>query len=149
MRKIIFTLLGSVALVGVAYAAQGIAPQNGYELMQGRYILGIAGGVNYSFQSGISAAGTNQATSTPLNGVTRLMETDTVGSGTGVSLPPAIAGTAISIYNNGLNPLTVYPSIQNNRLTGSQDTINNTTSVTINSHQHGFFFCAKTGVWAE
>jgi hypothetical protein len=149
MRNFLIPIAALLALGGVAYAAQGQAPQQGYELMQGKYILGIAGGVNYSFASGISAAGTTQATSTPLPTVTRLIEVDTVASGSGVSLPPAIAGTEISIYNGGANTLTMYPSIKNNPVTGVQDTIDTTlTSDTIASHFHGFLFCAKTGNWS-
>lgn len=149
MRKFLLPLAAVLALSGMAYAAQGTKPQQGYELMEGRYILGIAGGVNYSYQSGIAAAGTTQATSTPIAANIRLIEVDTAVTGAGISLPPAIAGTAVSIYNNGAGTMTVYPAIANNPTTGAQDTIDNTTSTTIGTHAHGFFFAAKNGNWAE
>jgi hypothetical protein len=52
------------------------------------------------------------------------------------------------LYNNGASTLTVYPSIVNNSITSAQDTINNTTSVTVATHVSELFGCAKNGVWS-
>lgn len=121
------------------------------QLIEGRWALGIVSGQNWLATSGIAAAGTNHATSFQLPSGYALMEVDTVGSGAGVSLPPAVAGTSIMIYNNGASTLTIYPSIANNRAlaTPAQDTINNATSVTLAQHVSAILFCAKTGIWAN
>lgn len=149
MRKFLISVAAVLALGGAAYAVTGIPPGTGPSLIDGRWLNALAGGVNYSFASGIAAAGTTQATSTPLPTMARLISVDTVAAGAGVSLPPAIAGTQISLYNSSANTLTIYPSIINNPKTGVQDTIDSTlTSETIASHQHGFLFCAKTGNWS-
>ena len=126
----------------------GQLPQNGFELMEGRYVKGIANGRNFGYQYAITAAGTNQATAAALPGDTMLVEVDTAASGTGVYLPFAIAGTEIHLYNNGANTVTVYPNVNNNPLTSAQDTINNTTDITVTTHTAEIFFCAKNGVWA-
>lgn len=128
----------------------GVAPQNGFGMPDGAWLNGLAAGENCTYQSGVAAAGSTQADSTQLQPGFALIEVDTVASGTGVALPPAIQGTEISIYNNGANTLTVYPSIVNNGATGAQDKINNGTSLSggIATHASALFFCAKNGVWA-
>ena len=128
----------------------GIAPHSGFQTVDGDWLNAIAGGQNASFVSGITAAGTTQATSTPLLPGNTLIEVDTAAASTGVSLPPAIAGTELSIYNNGANTLAVYPAIANNPITGIQDTINNGTSLSggMATHTSAYFFCAKNGIWA-
>lgn len=129
--------------------AQGFAPQNGFELPEGRWLNGLAAGVNYTYGSGFSAAGTTQSGATQLPSLLRLIEVDTVGASSGVALPPAVAGSEVSVYNSTSTTLTVYPSIANNPKTGVQDTINTTaSSITVGAHGHGFYFCPKTGNWA-
>lgn len=130
--------------------ATGTPPGNGFQLVDGVWLQGLAGGSNATFQNGLTAAGSSsQAGALQLAAGITLFETDTVSSNTGVALPPAIAGTEISLYNNGSSTLTVYPSIVNNPITSAQDTINNSTSTTANSHTSLYFFCAKNGVWAS
>lgn len=118
----------------------------GFELHGGSGLKALANSTGLTFLNGVVAAGSTQAGATQL-GSFAMFDIDTVGSGTGVALPGAIAGTTIEIYNNGSNTLTVYPLIANNPLTSAQDTINNSTSTTITSHAAGYFFCAKNGVW--
>jgi hypothetical protein len=142
-------LLGAFvcAAIGAAVAAVGTPPGTGPGLVDGAWLNGLAGGQNYTYQSGISAAGTTQATGTQLPTNIYLIEIDTVASSTGVNLPPCIPGTQIQIYNNGANTLTIYPAVANNPITAAQDTINNTTSITLNSHVATSPACAKAGVW--
>jgi hypothetical protein len=64
-----------------------------------------------SIVNGIVAAGTDQASATPLvllSGYSWQEVTD-VGLGTGVSLPIPVLPTAIVVINAGSNPLLVYP----------------------------------------
>lgn len=147
-------LLGSVAAILIsatigAVATQGILPTPGFRLIDGLYVLGLSAGVNNTFQSGIAAAGTTQATATQIAAGFTLLEVDTVGASSGVALPQCNAGTIVqSLYNNTSTTLTVYPQIANNSVTVAQDTINNTTSYSINAHTGIAFACAKNGIWA-
>jgi hypothetical protein len=144
-------LLGAVicASVGVAMATVGTVPGNGPGLVDGTWLNGLAGGQNFSYQYGFTAAGTTQATSLQLPAGIYLMEMDTVASSTGVALPPCFQGTALMLYNNGAQTLTVYPAIVNNPITAAQDTIDNSTSASVASHVSEILFCAKNGVWAS
>jgi hypothetical protein len=142
-------LLGAVccAAVGVAAAAVGTPPGTGPGLVDGAWLNGLAGGQNYTYQSGITAAGTTQATATALPTNIYLIEIDTVAASTGVNLPPCLPGTQMQIYNNGAQTLTIYPAVANNPLTAAQDTINNATSITLASHVATSPACAKAGNW--
>src|ERR1700685_3747053 len=126
-------LIGALVASFVGYASAlviGIppppAPAPG--LVDGTWLTALASGRNYSFQSGISAAGTTQATATALSATVRLIEIDTPAASTGVSLPQCLAGAEIMLYNNGAQTLTVYPAVANNPNTAAQDTIGNGTS---------------------
>ena len=135
--------------IPVAIAAVGVPPNpQGYVMPDAAWLNGIANGVNSSYQSGITASGTTQAGAFQLPSNITLIEVDTTPASSGVALPPALSGVEISIYNNGANTLTVYPSIANNPVTNAQDTINNASSTTITSHSSLYLFCAKNGVWA-
>ena len=129
-------------------ATVGIAPTPGIQPVDGTWLIGLSGGLNNTFQSGITAAGTTQATATPLTSGIFLNEIDTAAASTGVNLPPCFAGTELSIYNNGAQTVTVYPAVANNPITVAQDTINNGTTTTIATHVLNAFSCAKNGVWA-
>jgi len=73
-------------------------------------IQNVIGGGEGAFLSatGITAAGTTQATATVLTAQDN--EVTTVASGTGVSLSPFLsAGEELTVFNVGANPLKVYP----------------------------------------
>jgi hypothetical protein len=125
----------------------GIVPTTGFQPVDNDWLNGLSGGHNLSYASGITAAGTNQATATQLPDRVSVIEVDTTPSGTGVALPSALKGMRISLYNNGANTLDVYPAIANNPVTGSQDTINNATSTTLTTHVGATYVGAKDGVW--
>jgi hypothetical protein len=126
----------------------GIAPTDGYQLIEGKWVKGITQGCNNVTQSGITATGTSsQATAAPIPPRVHLVEVDTCPANAGVYLPPAQSGIEILLYNNTAATLTVYPNIKNNA-SGVQDTINNTTSISVNAHTAEIFFCAKDGIWA-
>lgn len=154
LKTILHMLFGAAlcAAVGAAVAAVGVAPTagSGPALQDGTWLNGLAGGLNYSYQYAISAAGTTQATATQLPSGVYLMQVDTAGASSGVALPPCYQGTQLFLYNNGASTLTVYPSIANNAITAAQDTINNGTSLSggMATHTAEVFFCAKNGVWA-
>src|SRR5579859_75757 len=57
--------------------------------------------------SGLTAAGTNQVTATPIT--RQFSEFDTVPSGTGCRLP-AVNNVSLTIVNNGANSLNIYPA---------------------------------------
>jgi hypothetical protein len=145
-------ILGAIvcASIGAAMAVVGVppVPSNGPGLVDGTWLVGLAGGANSVYQYGISAAGTTQATATQMPAAIKLMEVDTAASSSGVALPFCYQGTEFGIYNNGANTLTVYPNVANNPITAAQDTIDNTTTVSVSSHTAEIFFCAKNGVWA-
>jgi hypothetical protein len=152
MKKLLATFAAVFAAGSIAWAAVGIPPipSNGPGMVDGTWLNGVVGGLNYSYQSGFTAAGTTQATSLQLPSGIYLMEVDTAAASTGVALPPCIQGTHFFIYNNGAQTLTIYPSIVNNPITAAQDTINNGTSLSggLATHTPETFFCAKNGVWA-
>lgn len=150
LKTIANMLVGALvaASITAALAVVGTPPIGGPALVDGAWLNGIVGGQNYSYQSGITAAGTTQATATALPSGIYLVELDTVAASTGAALPSCLQGTQIFLYNNGAQTLTVYPAVANNPVTAAQDTINNTTSVTVASHVSEYFFCAKNGVWA-
>ncbi len=75
---------------------------NRFDKIYGSFVIA---GVN----TGITAAGTDQATATALT--TSINDMGTVGSGTGVVLPTAIAGMEVSVYNHGGNALLIYPAL--------------------------------------
>ncbi len=143
---------GALLFAGIsaAVAAVGIAPQPGFNLIDGAWLNGLAGGLNGTYQYGITAAGTTQATATQVPSAISLVEIDTAASSTGIDLPPCLKGTSLSVYNNGAQTLTIYPAVANNPVTAAQDTINNGTSLSggLATHTPEFFFCAKDGVWA-
>lgn len=150
-KTILNMLVGALVAAGVsaAFAVTGNVPPNGFAAIDGTFINGLASGTNYTYQYGIVAAGTNQATATQLPAGIYMLEVDTAASSTGVNLPPCIPGTQTILYNNGANPLAVYPAVANNPITAAQDTINNGTSLSGNlaSHTPIAFACAKAGNW--
>lgn len=151
LKAIAHMLIGALIAAGISAAfAVGTAPLNGFQAVDGGWLLGLANGRNRSYQYGIVAGGTTQATATQLPSDFALLEVDTAAASTGVNLPPCKQGTIVSLYNNGAQTLTVYPSVANNPTTAAQDTINNATSLSggMATHTAELFFCAKNGNWA-
>lgn len=130
----------------------GIPPSLGPLLADGAWLQGLANGQNSSYISGIAAAGTTQATATQLPPNFRMIQVDTVPVGSGVALPPAVPGTEILLYISPNQTIIIYPSILNNPLTGTQDTVNNGSSLSVTGASQGaprVIFCAKLGAWAS
>lgn len=126
----------------------GNPPSNGYAETDGNWLNGLAGGHNLLFQNGITAIGTNQATSQQLADRIAVLEIDTSSASTGVALPAALAGVNIFVINNTANNISVFPSIVNNPVTAAQDTFNNNaTSFTLNANTGAGFTCGKNGRW--
>jgi hypothetical protein len=148
MKKVLFAafaalLAGSIA----ALAITGTPPGTGFQLVDGAWLNGLAGGLNNAYVNGLTGAGTTQATCASIPSGDYLVEADTVASSTGFCLPFAYQGTDMLFYNNGAQTATIYPNAVNNPITAAQDTINNTTSVTVASHTSEAFSVAKNGVW--
>ena len=146
-----YVFAATAIIFGAAYATTGTPPavNGGPSLIDNNWLLGLAGDSNRLTVYGLTGAGTNQATSAQLPCGNNLVEADTVGSGTGFALCFAYQGASFQFYNNGSNTATIYPNVTNNPITAAQDTINNTTSVTVASHAAASFFVAKNGIWAE
>ena len=147
----LFSML-ALAGAGVISASRALIgtppPAAGFNLIDAAWLNGLAGGQNNLYIYGLTAAGTNQATAAAFPSGYYLTEADTVASGTGFALPNCTApGVDLLFYNNGANTVTFYPNATNNPVTGIQDTINNTTSVTVTSHNSNSLSCAKAGVW--
>jgi hypothetical protein len=127
----------------------GTPPGTGFQLVDGIWLTGLAGGQNETYQSGLAAAGSTQATATQIPSGIGIVEIDS-GTG-GVALPSAFPGMEITLYNNSGSGLTLYPNVQNNPITGAQDTINNGTTIASGVFINGyvaFLMCAKAGKWA-
>ena len=154
MFKTIFSMLAGALIVSAVTVAYGYGiaplPYGDEALINQQWLYGLSGGVNYTYQYGITAAGTTQATAKALPNLVRLFSIDTVGASSGVNLPTCIQGTALSVYNNTATTLAIYPAVVNNPVTAAQDTINNGTSLSggLAGHTAEFFFCPKNGVWA-
>lgn len=132
----------------------GVASATGVSQMQGSnviYVCTTAGawttngiGTGYagslptvSSTNGIPAAGTNQATATPLTTV--MNRVTTTPSGSGVLLPPSAPGLQITVYNAGANALLVYGA--------GSDQINGAASFSIAAGKNASFGAAVAGQW--
>lgn len=153
MLKTIANMLAGAFIAAAVSAALavGFPPQPGFQTPDGTWLLGLAGGLNNTYQSGITAAGTTQATATQLPSGIAMLEVDTAAASTGIALPPCLPGTEFGVYNNGANTVSVYPAVANNPVTAAQDTINSATSLSggVATHVLQYFSCAKAGVWAS
>jgi hypothetical protein len=158
-KTILNMLIGALvaASVGAAVAVQGIAPSNGFGAWDGTWLLGLSGGTNYAYQSGITAhAGGGQASCVSLTPGIYLYEVDTVASANdSVCLPFAQQGTNFSIRNGAAsNALAIYAQANNNLLTAAADTINGTAGSTeypsggLSAGSSVECFAAKNGVWS-
>lgn len=138
----------AAVFAAASFGAVGTPPGTGPGVVDGAWLTGLANGRNFSYQNGITAAGTTQATGTQLSSGIVLVQIGTAAASTGVNLPQAYQGTALMISNAGANTVTVYPTVPNNPITAAQDTINAGTSTTIASNASKLFFSPKDGVWA-
>lgn len=88
----------------------------------------------------VSAAGTSQATATALTA--DINDVTTVGSGSGVRLPTAIAGMKITVFSDGANNLLVYPA------TGATiDAASANTAVTLSSTKRCDYIALSSTAW--
>lgn len=146
MRRFLVALLCLIPIA--AYAAIGFVPTTGFQPVDNDWLNGLAGGHNLLFKNGLTAVGTNQATSLQMPDRLAVLQIDTSTAGTGVALPPALAGVSIAVINNTANNIVIYPSIANNPATATQDTFNaNATSFTLNANSSTGFTCGKNGRW--
>ena len=158
-------VMGAVIFAGVSAAiASNITggpvgvppiPATGPGMVDGTWLNGLAGGQNFSYQSGIVAkAGGTQALATPLPIGIYLIEVDTVANtGDSVALPQCFQGSSLLIRNAGSGTLDVYGNVANNPLlsTATADTINavaGSTAYTLTTNTNAIFFCAKNGAWS-
>lgn len=153
-------LAGALIAAGISAAfAVGIAPSvnSGFQAIEGRWLLGIVGGQNFAYQSGITAhAGGTQAACLSLTPGTYLYEVDTVASANdSICLPFAQQGTNFSIRNGAAtNALAIFGQPANNALTSAADTINGTAGSTeypsggLAAGSSVECFAAKNGVWS-
>jgi hypothetical protein len=130
----------------------GTPPGTGPQLVDGLWLAGIAGGLNQTYQAGLTAPNAaSQATATVVPSGISLVEVDTSVANGSLVLPAAIAGTEISIINNTANTLNIYANAAINQATGALDTINALanaspfTGATLNSIT--WIACAKNGKW--
>ncbi len=144
--------------VGTAFAVTGQPPLtgSGMTLQDSNWLNGLAGGQNFTYQSGLTAVGSTQATALQLGSGIYLFEVDTSGSGgaTGVALPECVAGTVVNLLNNTAYTIDVYPAVANNSAlaTPAQDVIvvagsAGTTSTSQTLYSGKTYTCAKTGTW--
>jgi hypothetical protein len=97
----------------------------------------MGGPLTYNAAGGLTATGTNLATALAL--IADMNDVTTVASGTGVSLPAAIAGRSLTIFNAGANALTVYSA--------GTDTVDGGASVTLTNTKRCEYICFATGTW--
>jgi hypothetical protein len=143
--------------VATAFAVTGNVPQLGFQAVDGTWLLGLAGGQNWAYQSGITAhAGGTQAACLSLTPGIYLYEVDTVASANdSVCLPFAQQGVNFSIRNGATtNALAIYGQTNNNLLTAAADTINGTAGSTeypsggLTAGSSVECFAAKNGIWS-
>lgn len=154
LKTIANMLVGAfmAAAVGAACAAVGFAPVPGFQTPDGTWLLGLSGGTNYTYQSGIVAhAGGTQAACLVLPAGIAMVSVDMVASsGDSVCLPFAVAGTNMQIANNSATTLNIFGQAANNPLTAAADTINNTVGSSAYSpttQQNVECVAAKNGAW--
>jgi len=156
-------VMGAVIFAGVSAAiASNITggpvgvppiPATGPGMVDGTWLNGLAGGQNFSYQSGIVAkAGGTQALATPLPIGIYLIDVDTVATtGDSVLLPQCLQGSSLLLRNAGGGTLDVYGQVTVNPITAAADTINGTagsSAYTLTTNTNAIFFCAKNGAWS-
>lgn len=156
LKKLLGALVAAVLSLSPALATVGQSPLPGIgpALQDGTWLNGLSGGQNFSYQYGLTAAGTNQATAAQVPSGAYLVQVDTAGSGgaTGIALPFCYQGTQIAVTNNTAYTIDVYPNVFNNPIVAAQDLIETagsagTTSTTMTEYTQKIFSCAKNGLW--
>lgn len=158
LRAIRDMLVGAImtasAAASVAYALVGNPPlPNGQEAaINQTWVLGVAGGQNFSYQSGLTAhAGGTQAACLSLTAGNFLQQVATVAtSGDSVCLPYALQGEAMIVANAGASTMDIYAQSGTNGVTGSTDTINassNSSAYAVSSNNNAICFAPKNGIW--
>src|ERR1700743_476527 len=93
-------------------ATVGKAPpaNSSYALQDGRWLLGLASGLNRSYQNGITAhSGGTKAAAFQLPANVAQFEVDTVAADNdSVLLPAAKTGQSVAVFNNGGHILAIY-----------------------------------------
>jgi hypothetical protein len=135
----------------------GFPPQEGFELIEGRYLLGIAGGQNRAYESGLTAhAGGTQAAGLVIPSGFELVEFDTVANAADSAVLPfaTTPGTIIVVINSTATSMDVYANPGTNPVTGAADKLNGSTSAAVavaagntTTPAAVRFYCAKAGVW--
>jgi hypothetical protein len=131
----------------------GTLPADGMELIEGKYVKGIAAGENFTAVSGLTAhAGGTQAAGLAIPPGNYLVEFDTVANAADSAVLPFAdqIGTVIGVVNStASNAISVYSNPGTNPVTGTADTLNGSTSaaVSVAAHVVTWFVCAKLGVW--
>ena len=159
-RNVANWMMGAVifSAVGAAFAVTGQPPLTGIgpNMPDGVWLNGVAAGLNFTYQSGLTAVGSTQATALQLGSGIYLFEVDTSGSGgaTGIALPECVAGAVVNLLNNTAYTIDVYPAVANNSAlaTPAQDVIvvagsAGTTSTSQTLYSGKTYTCAKTGTW--
>lgn len=157
-RTIRDMIVGAIvaAAFSSAFALVGTPPGTGFQLVDGVWLTGLAGGANQIYAAGLSAPNAaSQSTATPIPATTSLIEVDSSVSTGSLVLPAAVAGSQITVINNTANGLDVYANTRLNQLTGALDTINTSTNTTAFTGITGnggatpviIFSCAKNGLW--
>lgn len=151
-------LVGAILTFAAMFAVSAIAvvgtpPEFGFQLVDGQWLRGMAGGQNFSFQSGITArAGGTQATCTNITIGVYLVSVDTVAStGDPVCLPFALAGTNLNVRNAGAQQMNLFAQPGTNAATATTDNINgtsNSTNYTLPANNIVECFAAKNGSWS-
>lgn len=156
IKTILNMLVGALicAAMSTAFALVGTPPLNnmGFGMVDANWLNGLAGGQNFTFQSGITAhAGGGQAACLQLQPSIAFYSVDTVAtSGDSVCLPFAAAGANIQVANNSATTLNIFGQAANNPLTGAADTINATAGSSAyqpTTTQNVECFAAKNGAW--
>ena len=149
----VMATVAAISILQPARAVVGTPPGTGFALVDGNWLTGLANGVNYSYQNGITAhAGGTQAAAFQLPQNVNMFQVGTTATtGDSVALPQCVAGSYIWLSNAGAGTLDVYGSPTTNPLTAALDTIHataGTSAYTLTTNTNAIFFCPKNGAWS-
>ena len=105
-------------------------------------------GYNDTSAATVAAAGSTQATATPLNA--KFNNVSTVAASTGVSLPAgAVFGDEVLVRNAGANALSVYPATATGTIGGGSAGAAVSLAVTNDKTKNARFTCWGSDVWTQ